>query len=59
MSCVMLHNFCIAKLDLYNPRWRLSVEELKLNNTVIKRKVNKGETNKYAQKIVDWLWEKP
>ena len=35
MACVMLHNFCIAKHDPCNPRWRLSVEELELNNTVI------------------------
>ena len=34
MACVMLHNFCIAKLNPCNPRWRLSVEKLELNNTV-------------------------
>ena len=59
MACVMLHNFCIAKLDLCNLRWRLSVEDLELNNTVIKRRANKGESNKNTRKISDWLWEKP
>ena len=55
----MLHNFRIAKHDLCNPRWRLSAEQLELNNTVIKRRANKGESNKNARKIADWLWEKP
>ena len=41
MACVMLHNFCIAKHDPCNPHWRLSVEELELNKTVIKRRANK------------------
>ena len=59
MACVMLHNFCIAKHDLCNLRWRLSVEDLELNNTVIKRRANKGESNKNTRKISDWLWEKP
>ena len=54
----MLHNFCIAKHDPCNPWWRLSIEELELNNTVIKRRANKGESNKTAKKVVDWLWEK-
>ena len=58
MACVMLNTFCIAKYDPYNPRWRLIVEELELNNTVINRRVNKGESNKNARKIADWLWEK-
>ena len=58
MACVMLHNFCIAKHDPCNPRWRLSVEELQLNNTVIKRRANKGESNKSTRKIADWLWKK-
>ena len=58
MACVMLHNFCIAKHDPCNPPWRLSVEELELNNTVFKRRANKGESNKNARKIADWLWEK-
>ena len=39
----MLHSFCIARNDPCNPRWRLSVEELGLNNPVIKRRENKGE----------------
>ena len=43
MTCVMLHNFCIAKHDPYNPRWRLNGEELELNNTVFNRRANKGE----------------
>ena len=54
----MLHNFCIAKRDPCNPRWRLSGEELELNKTVIKRRVNKRESNKNARKIAEWLWEK-
>ena len=58
MACVMLRNFCIIKQDHCNLRWRLSVEELELNNTVIKRRANKGELNKNARKIADWLWEK-
>ena len=44
----MLHNFCITKHDPCNPRWRLSVEELELNNTVIKKRANKGKSNKNA-----------
>ena len=49
MACVMLHNFCIAKHDdLCNPRWRLSIEELDLNNTVIKGRANKEESNRNA-----------
>ena len=55
----MLHNFRIAKHDPCNPRWRLSAEQLELNNTVIKRRENKGESNKNARKIADWIWEKP
>ena len=58
MACMMLHNFCLAKHDPCNLRWRLNVEELELNNTVIKRRANKGESNKNAPKIADWLWEK-
>ena len=49
MAYGMFHNFCIVKHDSYNPRWRLSV------NTVIKRKANKGESNKNTQKIADCL----
>ena len=37
MACVMLQNFCIAKHDTYNPRRRLGVDELELNNTVLKK----------------------
>ena len=55
MACMMLHNFCIAKHDPRNPRWRLSVEEIELNNIVIKRRANKGESNKNARKTADWL----
>ena len=58
MACVKLHNFCIAKHDPCNSRWRLSAEELELNNTAIKRRANKGESNKNVREIVDWLWEK-
>ena len=58
MACMMLHNFYIAKHDPCNPRQRLSVEEPELNNTVIKRRSNKGESNKNARDIADWLWEK-
>ena len=58
MACVMLNTFCIAKYDPCNPRWRLIVEELELNNTVINRRVNKGESKENARKIADWLWEK-
>ena len=54
----MLYKFCIAKNDPRNPCQRLSVEELELNNTVIKVRANKGESNKNARKIADWLWEK-
>ena len=54
----MLHNFCIAKYNPCNPCCRLSIEELELNNTVIKGRANKGESNKTAKKVVDWLWEK-
>ena len=54
----MLHNFCIAKHDSCNSRCRLSVEVLELNNAVIKRIANKGESNKNARKVTDWLWEK-
>ena len=54
----MLHNFCVAKHDPCNPCRRLGVEELELNNTVVKRRANKGESNKNAQKIANWLWEK-
>ena len=31
MACVMLHHFCIHTNDPCYPRWKLSVEELKLN----------------------------
>ena len=48
MAWVMLHNFCITKHDPCNPRWRLSVEELELSNTVIKKRANKGKSNKNA-----------
>ena len=58
MACVMLHNFCVVKDDPCNPHWRLSVEELELNNTAINRRANKGESNKNARKTADWLWEK-
>ena len=52
MACVTLHNFCIAKHYPCNPRWRTSVQELELNNTVIERTANKGESNKNAQKLL-------
>ena len=58
MTCVMLYNFCIAKHDPRNPHWCLTFEELELNNTIIKRRANKGESNKNARKIADWQWEK-
>ena len=58
MACMMLHNFCLAKHDPCNLCWRLSVEKLELNNTVIERRANKGESNKNAAKLADWLWEK-
>ena len=58
MACVMFHNFCIAKDDPCNPRWRLRVQELELSNCVIKKRANKGESNKNARKVADWLWEK-
>ena len=58
MTWVILHYFCIAKDDPCNRGWHLCVPELELNNTVIKRRANKGETNKNARKITDWLWEK-
>ena len=51
MACMMLHNFCIAKHDPCIPRWRLSVEELEVSNTAIKRRPSKGESNKNAPKI--------
>ena len=57
MACMMLHNFCLAKHDPCNLCWRLSVEKLELNNTVIERRANKGESNKNAAKLADWLWE--
>ena len=41
MAWVMLNNFCIAKHNPCNPHWHSSVEELELNNTVIKRRANK------------------
>ena len=50
---MILHYFCIAKDDPCNPGWHLFVPELELNNTVIKRRANKGETNKNARKITD------
>ena len=55
MACVMLHNFCIAKHHPCNPRWRLSVEELELNSTVIKRRANRGESDQNTRKIDDRL----
>ena len=51
MACMMLHNFCIAKHDPCIPSWRLSVEELEVSNTAIKRRPSKGESNKNAPKI--------
>ena len=48
----MLYKFCIAKHDPRNPCQRLSVEELELNNTVIKTRANKGESNKNARKLL-------
>ena len=57
-SIILLHNFCIAKRDLCNSRWRLSDEELEVNDTVIKRRANKEESNKNARKIANWLWKK-
>ena len=54
----MLYNFCIAKHNPCNRCWPLSVAELELDNTVIKKRANKGESNKNARKIADWLREK-
>ena len=45
MAWVMLHRFFIAKHNPCNPHWRLSVEELELNDTAIKRRANKGDSN--------------
>ena len=58
IPCVMLYNFCIAKHNPCNRCWPLSVAELELDNTVIKKRANKGESNKNARKIADWLREK-
>ena len=44
MACMMLHNFCIAKHDPCNPPWRLSVEELELNNTVKEERTKENQT---------------
>ena len=41
MACVMLHNFCIHTNDPFNPRLKLSVEELELNVGNISRQQNK------------------
>ena len=48
--CIIL---CIAKHDPSNHPGVLSVEELKLNNTVIKQRANNRELNNNARKIAD------
>ena len=57
MACVMLHNLCIARNDPYNPRWRLTVEELELNSAYVRRHQSNSESNRNATKIVNSLWE--
>ena len=65
IAWVMLDNFCIAKNTPCNPRWRLKVEELELNNTVIKRRAQtkKNQTRMlkklqtgYGRKLNSSVW---
>ena len=57
MTCVMLHNLCIAKCNPCKPRWRLTVEQLDLSNRDILCQPNKKESNENASGVADWLWE--
>ena len=54
---VMLHNLCILRNDPCNPRWRLTMEELKLNSADIPRHQTNIESNANATKLPNWLWE--
>ena len=55
MTCVLLHNLCIARQDLCNPRWKLHVDELSLVERNIPRTENKGQSREIAGKIAEWV----
>ena len=48
----MLHNFCIAKHDPCNPRWRLSVEKLELNTLLLKEERTKENQTRMLEKLL-------
>ena len=57
LLCTLLHNLCIAMKDPCKPRWRLSVQELQLDDFIFDRQENKTESANISRKIVEWIWE--
>ena len=39
LLCILLHNLCIAMKDPCKPRWRLSVQELQLDDFMFDRRI--------------------
>ena len=57
LLCILLHNLCIAVKDPCKPRWRLSVQELQLDDSIFDRQENKKESANISKQIAEWIWE--
>ena len=55
MACVALHNICIDRSDLCQPRWRLEVEQLELMEKSLSQAFDKEESNLIRMKISNCL----
>ena len=54
MTCILLHNICIAKNDPCNPRWKLKVDEL---NLVRGNATQPDDPDAIKTTITNWLWK--
>ena len=57
LLCILLHNLCIALKDPNKPRWRLSVQELQLDDFIFDLQENKKGSANIIKKIAEWFWE--
>ena len=57
LLCILLHNLCIAMKDPCKPPWRLSVQELQLDDFIFDRQENKKESANISKEIAEWIWE--
>ena len=57
LLCILLHNLCIAMKDPCKSPWRLSVQELQLDDFIFDRQENKKKSVNISKKITEWIWE--